>query len=1328
MARNNSIEKAFSSAAALQDAASAAIITLVTGGSKMQAVFEGVKAAILTKAIGPLAQISGVSMGALSAIRKLSNEFGVMGAKAAGSIEMLEQQFRPLLKSIEAAKNRMAELRKFAAETPFGLKEVAAANKVLENFSKGALSTKQSMILVGDAAAVAGQDLESVAMWVGRLYDGLQSGRPIGEAVFRLQEMGIVTGQARNAMEQMQASGASFSQMWRVVEIELGRARGGMEYTSKTLQSLEQQLEDVKEAAASGFGQGFLEGEKAGIEAQIKAISLLQPALEKWGQTQGVLGEVVNRFKVNVVDAAKRVPGLSDAVTIAGYAVESFATIITAISGVGIAKFLVSMLKSSAAIKSTTTAVAGLSAAYTAAKTAITSLAAGNTVLAAQSAKTAAITAGVSALGGAMNGVKFIARSLFVGIGGWMVAAVAGVSLLVGAFINWRQNVIRAADAVKSYTNETSGMIKSLRDTTDAISTVSGLMEQYAKNTRLSADAYRDLVDAQISGNAEQASAARARLDSLAEERKRVNEVASTRSLRKGEPVVDEFVSRAVEGAKLADQEARTKAENTQGPGRADAIRSFYEAQIKDQQQAAADYQKALLQPDSNNVSLSRLASNRGEQQSVLEAEIIRQQAEMSKRRAELEKDIETDSLNGGYVSENIRAKLVKEEAASTERIAKLRERIASLGTPEEDAMNIAASSGSELAKIKARISLYNAYKASESGVSTAQNSLDEALKGTNGQANPAQVEQARQALEEARNNERSLKSSLDRQYGSQDPGSAAQADEARARILEENLKWRSDQGRKLEAEQRLDSQALKEDGENKFAELAAAEKIVALQDDQLQAELGALELAKQRVALEIRFNGLSQQAANASIAALDAQIARSIELANRRKEMMRAEAEANAMGSTAGAMRAGGDVAGAREMERAEQRKRAEIIREQTYREAIAAGMGEREAGSLANKARRASNRSFEARQDQEARQIGNATSQRQGGLDATKLEQQATQAQAVGMQDYAAALREAAERKREESTRTARIEEAMSQYGVSRERATAMIEEEIQSGRKSRAIEEKRRQLELKLMKERDASEAKARRLENSGNDVAAQRERDRQRQKDRERELVESGYSRSEAKDMSRQERRESVRARSSDQYQAAAEAFAKFMEELRDMLERRKKFLDDVNDKELRAQGRGGEADRIKDQQEFENKAKDLQKSLWLSDGDAVRAANRDAKASFDLEKRLKLEGLQAKLDEVKAQKSEAVRGAKMELSGSSISSSMSKIGGASAISGSDVFHTDLSALRELQKETNEILQQIYEASSEEYEVHSMRRQSSIRTTRSNSATLAERGLR
>ena len=363
----------------------------------------------------------------------------------------------------------------------------------------------------------------------------------------------------------------------------------------------------------------------------------------------------------------------------------------------------------------------------------------------------------------------------------------------------------------------------------------------------------------------------------------------------------------------------------------------------------------------------------------------------------------------------------------------------------------------------------------------------------------------------------------------------------------------------------------------------------------------------------------------------------------------------------------------------------------------------------------------------------MGNAVSQRQGGLDASALEQKATQAMAAGMQDYAAALREAAQRTREEAGRAASIDEAMANYGVSKEKATQMVDEEIKSARKSRAIEEKRRQLEMKLMKERDASEAKANRLESSGNDVAAQRVREKQRQKDREQELVDGGYSRDDAKGMAKRERRDSIRERSNDQYQAAAAAFAKFLEELSAMFERRKKFLDDLNDKELRAQGRDGEADKIKDQQEFDNRAKDLQKSLWLSDRDAVNLANREGRANFEQEKRAKLEALQAKLEENKAQKRDAVKvlnSAKQEYSGTSVSSSMSKIGGASAVSGTESFYKnrDISALRELQKETNDILKQIYEASSEQYEVHSMSKQSTARSSQMQTAFRAERGLR
>ncbi len=43
-------------------------------------------------------------------------------------------------------------------------------------------------------------------MWIGRLYDGLQSGRPVGEAMMRLQELGVISGDTRNQIENLQKS------------------------------------------------------------------------------------------------------------------------------------------------------------------------------------------------------------------------------------------------------------------------------------------------------------------------------------------------------------------------------------------------------------------------------------------------------------------------------------------------------------------------------------------------------------------------------------------------------------------------------------------------------------------------------------------------------------------------------------------------------------------------------------------------------------------------------------------------------------------------------------------------------------------------------------------------------------------------------------------------------------------------------------------------------------------------------------------------------------------------------------------------------------------
>ena len=196
-------------------------------------------------------------LGSMKNLKGLAIRGGVWGAFAVGTIkatksmisatkemELLEVQFKTLLGSQGEAQKRMADLSKMASETPFELGEIARASRVLETLTKGALSTGEGLRLVGDASATTGSDFENLAMWVGRAYDGLQSNRPVGEAMMRMQELGLVSGEARNEIEKLQKAGKG-KEAWKILESQLQRTSGGMKSLSQTAEGLESTTRDL---------------------------------------------------------------------------------------------------------------------------------------------------------------------------------------------------------------------------------------------------------------------------------------------------------------------------------------------------------------------------------------------------------------------------------------------------------------------------------------------------------------------------------------------------------------------------------------------------------------------------------------------------------------------------------------------------------------------------------------------------------------------------------------------------------------------------------------------------------------------------------------------------------------------------------------------------------------------------------------------------------------------------------------------------------------------------------------------------------------------------
>jgi hypothetical protein len=193
---------------------------------------------------------------------------------AAAQMETLETAFIPLLGSADAAQKRIEELAKFAASTPFELPEIAKASRTLETLTRGALATGDGLRLVGDIAAGTNQPFEEVATTIGRLYDGLQSGRPVGEAMQRLQELGAVSGETRTQIEELSKAGKN-TEAWLVAEEALNRFNGSMQLQSGTWTGLLSTLSDNITNAYAKFGEPIIDKLKPYLQGIIASVEFL---------------------------------------------------------------------------------------------------------------------------------------------------------------------------------------------------------------------------------------------------------------------------------------------------------------------------------------------------------------------------------------------------------------------------------------------------------------------------------------------------------------------------------------------------------------------------------------------------------------------------------------------------------------------------------------------------------------------------------------------------------------------------------------------------------------------------------------------------------------------------------------------------------------------------------------------------------------------------------------------------------------------------------------------------------------------------------------------
>ena len=242
-----------------------------------------------------------VAMGAAFATRKIF-DFIASSSKAASSVESLTTQFTTLLGSTEKAEERMKELVEFAAKTPFEVEGLSRTSKLLQTLGGSMLATGNGLRMVGDAAALAGQPLEEVGLQVGRLFNAITSGTSAGEAVNRLQELGLITGKVKIGFEELgkaQKSGKtatlSSANALKLLQTVLASSEGSMAKLAETTEGKMSMVKDAVFKVKSAFGTGFNDGLKVALDAMSGGIPKLADKAAEMGDVIGKsIAEAVN--------------------------------------------------------------------------------------------------------------------------------------------------------------------------------------------------------------------------------------------------------------------------------------------------------------------------------------------------------------------------------------------------------------------------------------------------------------------------------------------------------------------------------------------------------------------------------------------------------------------------------------------------------------------------------------------------------------------------------------------------------------------------------------------------------------------------------------------------------------------------------------------------------------------------------------------------------------------------------------------------------------------------------------------------------------------------
>lgn len=221
----------------------------------------------------------GVVQGYYDDVKESQQESLTSGSQIAGNREKMQISFATLLGSDDSAKDFLADITDFAAETPFEYDQLTQLAKTSLAYGYGQDEILPLLTKIGDAGSALGlspDDLNYVVTYLGRMkttnkttleylnpllergipvFDYLaEAGGRTKEEVMEMVSKGLVPGEeaAKAIADYM---GASFE--------------GNMEKQSQTYEGLQSTWQDTQDQLNAAMGEGYNEERKKGLQAQI---------------------------------------------------------------------------------------------------------------------------------------------------------------------------------------------------------------------------------------------------------------------------------------------------------------------------------------------------------------------------------------------------------------------------------------------------------------------------------------------------------------------------------------------------------------------------------------------------------------------------------------------------------------------------------------------------------------------------------------------------------------------------------------------------------------------------------------------------------------------------------------------------------------------------------------------------------------------------------------------------------------------------------------------------------------------------------------------------